>query len=418
VLCLFNLTGYEPGKLLKYRISRYSTLLSKPILNMSIAASFSRSNGSIKPLRGKENFSTWQIEIETILLRNNNAAYIRNGPRAARPSTRYLDEYHRELKQYDRDLEAYNAAAATQETATQETAALEAAGQEAGGRPGRAPARPILPKKPDEAKGEEKELKIWEEKRANALTDVIENIHYTLRRSIQNHQSTVEALLEYCTTLYGSIGQNEKMRAYSNLNSIRLSSCGSLQQYVIRFNNAFEESIRIGATLSYGLILFWFIEFLDNDEYRFWKESFKAKIRELSDENLEEGNWIRQAQQELLDRNIDPTGTGDGKSSMKRSRDESIGEVNLTTKDTTRSNSKSNRNKRSKSANSDSSGVSAKSQESTRNKQSASNTPKCKVCDGNHTTEDCYYTSKNPPSRWSGKPEIWRKIIETRAKQD
>ena len=305
---------------------------------MSISTSSTRSNNSIKPLRGKENFSTWQIEIETILLRNNNAAYIRNGPRAARPATRYLDEYNRKLEQYDRDLEAYNAAAAAQEAA-----APEAAGQEAVGRrgraPGRAPVRPVLPKKPDEAKGEEKELKIWEEKRANALTDVIENIHYTLRRSIQNHQSTVETLLEYCTTLYGSIGQNEKMRAYSNLNSIRLSSCGSLQQYIIRFNNAFEESIRIGATLSYGLILFWFIEFLDNDEYRFWKESFKAKIRELSDENLEEGNWIRQAQQELLDRNIDPTGTGEGKSSAKRPHDESkdsVGEVNLTTKDTTK----------------------------------------------------------------------------------
>src|SRR4030081_2912568 len=98
----------------------------------------------------------------------------------------------------------------------------------AAGRRGRAPVRPVLPKKPDEAKGEEKELKIWEEKRANALTDVIDSIHYTLRPSIQNHQSTVENLLEYCKTLYGSIGQNERMRAYSNLNSIRLSSSGSL----------------------------------------------------------------------------------------------------------------------------------------------------------------------------------------------
>ena len=388
---------------------------------MSISTSSTRSNNSIKPLRGKENFSTWQTEIETILLRNNNAAYIRNGPRAARPSTRYLDEYQRKLEQYDRDLEAYNAAAAAQEAAAQEAAAQEAAapeaaGQEAVGRrgraPGRAPVRPVLPKKPDEAKGEEKELRIWEEKRANALTDVIENIHYTLRRSIQNHQSTVETLLEYCTTLYGSIGQNEKMRAYSNLNSIRLSSCGSLQQYIIRFNNAFEESIRIGATLSYGLILFWFIEFLDNDEYRFWKESFKAKIRELSDENLEEGNWIRQAQQELLDRNIDPT--GGGKSSAKRPHDDSIGEVNLTNKDDTRNNSK--RSKRSKSSNSDSKGVSTKFEELVENKPLS--TKKCNVCEGPYATKDCYYTSKNPPARWTGKPEIWRKIIETRAKQD
>src|SRR3979490_2908287 len=245
---------------------------------MSISTSSTRSNSSIKPLRGKENYITWSIEIENILLRNNNAAYIRNGSRATRPGTRYLDDYNRQLEQYDRDLEAYNA---------------EAAAPEAAGRRGRALVRPTLPKKPDEAKGEEKELKTWEEKRANALIDVIENIHYTLRPSIQNYQSTVETLLEYCKTLYGSIGQNERMRAYSNLNSIRLSSCGSLQQYIIRFNNVFEESTCTGATLPYGLILFWFIEFLDSDEYCFWKESFKAKIHELSDENLEEGNWIR-----------------------------------------------------------------------------------------------------------------------------
>ena len=169
---------------------------------------------------------------------------------------------------------------------------------------------PALPRKPDEAKGEEKELKIWEEKQANALTDVIESIHHTLRPLIQNHQSTVEELLEYCKTLYGSIGQNECMRAYSKLNYIHLSSSGSLQQYIIHFNNAFEELTCTGASLPYGLILFWFIEFIDDDEYHFWKESFKTKIRELSDENLEEGNWIRQAQQELLDRNINPTVEG------------------------------------------------------------------------------------------------------------
>ena len=112
---------------------------------MSISTSSIRSNGSIKPLRGKENYITWSIEIENILLRNNNVAYIRNGSRAARPGTRYLDDYNHKLEQYDRDLEAYNAAAA----------AFEAAG-----RRGRAPVRPALPKKPDEAKGEEKELKI------------------------------------------------------------------------------------------------------------------------------------------------------------------------------------------------------------------------------------------------------------------
>jgi gag-polypeptide of LTR copia-type len=208
---------------------------------MSISTSSTRTNSSIKPLRGKENYMTWSIEIENILLRNNNVAYIRNGSRAARPRTRYLDDYNRQLAQYDRDLVAYNAA----------VAAFEAAE-----RRGRAPIRIALPKKPDEAKGEEKELKIWEEKRANALTDVIESIHYTLRPSIKNYQSSVETLLEYCKTLYGSIGQNERMRAYSNLNSIRLSSCGSLQQYIIRFNNAFEELTRTGATLPYGLILF------------------------------------------------------------------------------------------------------------------------------------------------------------------
>jgi soluble lytic murein transglycosylase-like protein len=97
-------------------------------------------NGSIKPLQGKENYITWSIEIENVLLRNNNAAYIRNGSRAVRLGTRYLDDYNRQLEQYNQDLKAYNAAAAA-------------------GR-GRVPARPALPKKPDEAKGEEKELKI------------------------------------------------------------------------------------------------------------------------------------------------------------------------------------------------------------------------------------------------------------------
>jgi hypothetical protein len=111
---------------------------------MSTSTSSTRSNSSIKPLRSKENYITWSIEIETILLRNNNAAYIRNSPRAAQPSTRYLDDYNRQLEQYDRSLEAYNAA----------MAAFVAASR------GRAPVRPVLPKKPDKAKGEEKELKI------------------------------------------------------------------------------------------------------------------------------------------------------------------------------------------------------------------------------------------------------------------
>jgi hypothetical protein len=173
VLYLYKLTGYEPGKLLK--IPHKSLLYT--FINMSISTSSTRSNSSIKPLRGKENFITWSIEIETILLRNNNAAYIRNSPRATRPSTRYLDEYNRKLQQYDQDLAAYNA----------EAAAFEVARQEAARRRGRPPICPILPKKPDEAKGEEKELKTWEEKRANALTDVIENIHYTLRPSIRGH---------------------------------------------------------------------------------------------------------------------------------------------------------------------------------------------------------------------------------------
>ena len=77
-------------------------------------------------------------------MQNNNVAYICNSSRAARPRTRYLDEYNCKLEQYDQDLEAYNNA----------LAAFEAASR------GRAPVRPVLPKKPDEAKGEEKELKI------------------------------------------------------------------------------------------------------------------------------------------------------------------------------------------------------------------------------------------------------------------
>jgi hypothetical protein len=99
-------------------------------------------------------------------------AYIRNGSRATRPGTRYLDDYNRQLAQYAQDLVAYNAT----------VAAFEAAG-----RRGRVPIRIALPKKPNEAKGEEKELKVWEEKRANALMDVIKSIHYTLRPLIKNY---------------------------------------------------------------------------------------------------------------------------------------------------------------------------------------------------------------------------------------
>ena len=122
---------------------------------MSTSTSSTRSNSSIKPLQGKENYPTWLIEIKTILLQNNNAAYIRNGSRAARPGTRYLDEYNRKLEQYDQDLEAYNAAVAAIEAAARQAAA----GQEAAGRRGQPPVRPRLPKKLDKAKEEEKALK-------------------------------------------------------------------------------------------------------------------------------------------------------------------------------------------------------------------------------------------------------------------
>ena len=112
---------------------------------MSITTISNRSTSLIKPLRGKENYIPWLIDIENVFLRNNNAAYIRNGSRAARPSTRYLDEYKRQLDQYNLNLEAYNAAMVT---------------YEAGGQQGQAPHRPALPRKLDKAKWEEKELKI------------------------------------------------------------------------------------------------------------------------------------------------------------------------------------------------------------------------------------------------------------------
>jgi hypothetical protein len=73
---------------------------------------------------------------------------------------------------------------------------------------------------------------------------------------------------------------------------------------------------------------------------------------------------------------------------MKRPHDnkDSVREVNLTTKGTTRNTL--NKRKRSK-TNSDSKEVSAKSEETTRNKLSVSNTPKCKTCNGDHATKDC-----------------------------
>jgi len=83
------------------------------------------------------------IKIENILLHNNNAAYIRNSFRAARPRTRYLDDYNLKLKQYNQDIEAYNAA----------MVAFEATSR------GRALIRLALPKKPNKAKEEEKALK-------------------------------------------------------------------------------------------------------------------------------------------------------------------------------------------------------------------------------------------------------------------
>ena len=111
-------------------------------------------------MRGKENYPTWLIEIETILLRNNNAAYIRNSSRAVRLRTRYLDDYNLKLKQYDQDLEAYNAAVAAIEAAAGQAAARQAAArQEAASQRGQPLARPALPKKLDEAKEEEKALK-------------------------------------------------------------------------------------------------------------------------------------------------------------------------------------------------------------------------------------------------------------------
>src|SRR5205814_6104352 len=110
------MTGYEPGKLLKRHRISYNKITP---FNMSITTISTRSNGSVKPLRGKENYISWSIEIENVLLQNNNSAYIRNGSRAAQPGTQYLNDYNQQIEQYDLDLKAYNAA----------LTAFEAAGQ-------------------------------------------------------------------------------------------------------------------------------------------------------------------------------------------------------------------------------------------------------------------------------------------------
>ena len=110
---------------------------------------------------------------------------------------------------------------------------------------------------------------------------------------------------------------------------------------------------------------------------------------------MEEGNWIRQAQQELLDCNIDPTGAGptsasEGKSSAKRLCDDSVADVNLTNKGTR------NNPKRNKQTKSNTNRVLAKAKELAKSKPLS--TKKCNVCKGPYATKDCYYTSKNPPS--------------------
>jgi hypothetical protein len=87
-----------------------------------------------------------------------------------------------------------------------------------------------------------------------------------------------------------------------------------------------------------------------------------------------------------LDCNIDLTGPSEGKSSAKRLRDNSVRDVNLTSKGT-RSNLK-----RIKQTKSNAKGVLAKSKETAESKS------KCNVYDGPYATKDCYYTLKNPPS--------------------
>jgi hypothetical protein len=68
----------------------------------------------------------------------------------------------------------------------------------------------------------------------------------------------------------------------------------------------------------------------------------------------------------------------------------SVREVNLTSKGT-RNNSKQIKQAK---TNADSNGVLVKSKELTRSKPFAL---KCKVCNRNYATKDCYYTLKNPP---------------------
>ena len=208
--------------------------------------------------------------------------------------------------------------------------------------------------------------------------------------------------MHYCKTLYKSIRQNERTRAYHNLNSICLLSCGSLQYYITQFNNLLEEITQTRANLSYRLILYWFIEYLDNSDYRFWKESFKAKIRELSNKNLEEGNQIWQAQQELLDQNIDPTRDRKPLQKHQRQNDDTndIREINQTNRINLDSNSKSN-SKHSKSGNSNSR-VSSKSQDS-----KLVSSVQCTTYNGNHLIEKCFYTTKNSLVLQVGKLEIW-----------
>jgi hypothetical protein len=83
---------------------------------------------------------------------------------------------------------------------------------------------------------------------------------------------------------------------------------------------------------------------------------------------------------------------------MKRSHDDSIyndsvREVNLTTKGTNRN---SKWNKWTKSSNSNSNDVLAKSEELIESKLSSMK--KCNTYEGPHVTKDYYYTSKNPLS--------------------
>jgi hypothetical protein len=92
-----------------------------------------------------------------------------------------------------------------------------------------------------------------------------------------------------------------------------------------------------------------------------------------------------------LDCSINPTAASEGKPSAKRLCNNSVREVNLTTKGT----SKQNKQAKTKS---NSNGVLVKSKELVGNKPLASSTLKCKVYNRNHATKDYYYTLKNSPS--------------------